>query len=139
MTDRSEHADDGAVPHFSKIKSLWSSGDPQKIATGFRCMGMLLKNMFVHLSTKANTGDAYLPTTGSWDFLVKPSSTLSGPGVVTSFSMQHAQPSVLRGVLGDRSLRQKQLPNWATEVSRPHTSPSRQLSLLALRAPFSAV
>jgi hypothetical protein len=67
------------------------------------------------------------------------SSTLLGPGVLTSLSMQHAQPSVLRGVLGDWSLRQKQLPNWATEVSRPHTSPSRQLSLLALRAPFSAV
>ena len=31
MTDRSEHADDGAVPHFSKIKSIWSSSDPQKI------------------------------------------------------------------------------------------------------------
>jgi hypothetical protein len=31
MTDRSEHADDGAIPHFSKIKSIWSSGVPQKI------------------------------------------------------------------------------------------------------------
>jgi len=31
MTDRSEHAEDGAVPQFPKIKSIWSSGDPQKI------------------------------------------------------------------------------------------------------------
>ena len=31
IMDRSEHADDGAIPHFSKIKSIWSSGDPQKI------------------------------------------------------------------------------------------------------------
>ena len=36
MTDRSEHADGGAIPHFSKIKSIWSSGDPLKIATRFR-------------------------------------------------------------------------------------------------------
>jgi hypothetical protein len=31
MTDRSEHADYGAIPQFSEIKSIWSSGDPQKI------------------------------------------------------------------------------------------------------------
>ena len=54
-----------AVPHYSKIKSIWISGDPQKIRDRISMDGLLLKNMSAHLSTKANTGDAYLPTTGS--------------------------------------------------------------------------
>ena len=30
ITDRSEHADDDAITHFSKIKTLWITGDPKK-------------------------------------------------------------------------------------------------------------
>ena len=41
---------------------------------------------------------------------------------------------MLHQVLGGWSLIQTQLANWATELSRPHTSPSRQLSFQALRA-----
>ena len=33
-------------------------------------MGMHLKNANDRLSTKVNTGNAYLPTTGPWDFSV---------------------------------------------------------------------
>ena len=31
ITYRSEPAYDGAIPHFSKTKSVWSSGDAEKI------------------------------------------------------------------------------------------------------------
>ena len=62
-TDRSEPAYDGAVPHFSKIKSVWSSGDPEKIRDRISYMGMLLKNMTGRLSTKSDKGNAYLTTT----------------------------------------------------------------------------
>ena len=43
-------------------------------------MGMHLKNANDRPSTKVNTGNAYLPTTGSWDFFgdVNPAVHLRG-------------------------------------------------------------
>ena len=50
--------------------SIWSGGDCRRDATGFRNMGWAIKKQSVILSTKHDTGDAYQPTAGPWDFWV---------------------------------------------------------------------